>query len=57
MELGEYRWVNYAAWSMLVDEKTNLSLTAGVAHEFQSRVDEGRKHNDLRVFAGVDWAF
>lgn len=56
-DLGEYRWVNNVGWSLLLDEKNKLSLTAGLQHEYQSQVDPGRKHNDLRVYAGVDWEF
>ena len=56
-EIGEYRIVNNVAWAVLIDEKNKLSLTAGLAHEYQSQIDPGRQHNDLRLFAGVDWAF
>lgn len=56
-DLGEFRWVNNAAWSLLIDEESRISLTAGLAHEYQSKVDPMRKHNDLRLFAGIDWEF
>lgn len=56
-EIGEFRWVNNIAWSALIDEKTQLSLTAGLAHEYQSEVDPGRDKNDLRVFAGINLEF
>ena len=56
-DVGEFRWVNNVGWSLLVDEKNKLSLTAGLQHEYQSQVDLDRKKNDLRVFAGVDWEF
>ncbi len=56
-ELGEFRWVNNAAWSLLIDTENRVSLTAGLAHEYQSQVNPGRTRNDLRVFAGIDWEF
>lgn len=56
-DTGEFRWVNNVGWACILDEKTNLSLTAGLAHEYQSTVDPGRKRNDLRVFAGLAMEF
>jgi len=55
--LDEFRWVNNLAWSWLLDTKDNLSLTAGLQHEYQSQVDEDREKNDLRLYAGLqlDW--
>ena len=35
----------------------NMNLTAGLAHEYQSQVDPGRKRNDLRVYAGISMEF
>jgi putative salt-induced outer membrane protein YdiY len=57
LELGEFRWVNAAGWTFLLDKETRLSLNAGVQHEYQSQVDEGREHNDLRVTAGLGLEF
>lgn len=54
---GEYRIVSYANWAVLVDESTNMSLTAGLAHEYQSKVDPGIENNDLRIFAGLQFDF
>lgn len=54
---GEGRTVTGAEWSLLVDTETNLSLTAGLYHEYQGRVDPGRDHNDLKVYAGVQLDF
>lgn len=56
-QFGEFRWTNAAAWTCLLDEKTRLSLTAGVTHEYQSKVDDGKDHNDLRIYAGVQLEF
>lgn len=52
-DVGEYRWTNNVGWSCLMDQSLNLSLTAGVQHEYQSQVSAGREHNDFRLFAGV----
>jgi putative salt-induced outer membrane protein YdiY len=52
-----YRWVNNAAWSWLIDKENDLSLTAGVHYEYDSEVDPGQKHYDLRVYAGLQLDF
>ncbi|MEZ6209625.1 MAG: DUF481 domain-containing protein [Phycisphaerales bacterium] len=54
---GEYRTLSNAGYSILLDEKTNLSLTAGLQHEYQSEVDSGREHSDVRLFAGLALEF
>lgn len=56
-ELGEYRWVNAAGWSFLLDAESQLSLNAGVEHEYQSQVDPGRENNDIRATIGVALEF
>jgi hypothetical protein len=56
-ELGEYRWVSSAGWSYLLDEKNKLSLTAGVQYEYDSVVDPGDEHYDLRAFVGLQLDF
>ncbi len=56
-DLGEYRWITDAKWSMLMAEQSNLSLSAGLHNEYQSAVDPGIKHNDLYVFAGLTLDF
>lgn len=53
----QYRWVNNAAWSWLIDKENDLSLTAGVFCEYDSEVDPGQKHYDLRVYAGLQLDF
>ena len=56
-DTGEFRLVNSLGWSVLVDEETNMSLAAGLLHEYQSDVDEPTKDHDLRFFAGLQSAF
>ncbi|MFO0873509.1 MAG: DUF481 domain-containing protein [Phycisphaerales bacterium] len=52
-----YRWVNGIAWSWKIDRDNGLALTAGIDDEYQSDVAPDRDHNDLRVYAGIDWEF
>jgi len=52
-----WRWVNNLAWSWKIDKDNGLSLTAGLTDEYQSEVDADKEHNDLRVYAGVEWQF
>lgn len=56
-ESGEYRWISNAGWSLLMDEKMNLSLTVGLQYEYQSDVPSDREKDDLRVFAGLQLDF
>ncbi len=56
-DLGEFRNVNSAGYSILIDDKNNLSLTVGFAHEYQSQVAAGRQHNDFRLFGGLEFGF
>ena len=34
-----------------------MSLTLGLEHEYQSQIDPGRDHNDLRLIAGLQFDF
>jgi putative salt-induced outer membrane protein YdiY len=56
-EAGEFRWTNALDWSVLLDKEANMSLTAGLRHEHQSQVSPGREHDDLKVFAGLQFDF
>jgi putative salt-induced outer membrane protein YdiY len=56
-EMGEFRLVNTAGWSLLLDEETAMSLSAGLQHEYQSDVDGDTKENDFRLFAGLQFDF
>lgn len=56
-ETGELRAVNSAEWNALLDAENNLSLTAGLLHEYQSDVDEGIDENDLKVYVGLSFDF
>ena len=56
-EMGEYRAVSGAGWSVLVDEESNMSLIVGLEHEYQSQTDPGIKKNDFRIVAGLQFDF
>ncbi len=56
-ETGEYRTLSRLNWAVLVDPDSNISLTAGLEHEYQSDVDPGVEEHDLRVFAGFMFDF
>ncbi|UCD76675.1 MAG: DUF481 domain-containing protein [Phycisphaerales bacterium] len=56
-DTGEFRTFSRLNWAMLVDPDSNMSLTAGLEHEYQSKVDPGVDENDLRIFAGLMFDF
>ncbi|NOG54032.1 MAG: DUF481 domain-containing protein [Planctomycetes bacterium] len=56
-EMGEFRAVSTALWSYSINDKRNLSLNFGLLNEYQSKVDAGIKHNDLKVYGGLGFDF
>lgn len=54
---GEFRTLSNLGYSILLHNGTNLSLTAGLQHEYQSDVDPGREKSDLRIFTGLAMDF
>jgi len=52
-DLGEFRTLTNAKWSVLVDEESNLSLSIGVQHEYQSIVAPGDEEHDIRITANL----
>jgi putative salt-induced outer membrane protein YdiY len=56
-DFGEFRWVTRADYSLLLSESLNMSFTIGLRDEYQSEVDPGSKHNDLRITAGLQFDF
>lgn len=52
-DTGEFRAITALDWSLQLDEASGLSLSFGVHNEYQSRVDPGVKHNDLKIVAGL----
>jgi len=56
-DTGEFRAVSSLGWAVQLDPKSNMSLTAGLEHEYESQVDAGIDNHDLRVFAGMAFDF
>ncbi len=56
-DMGEFRWVNKAAWEVTVDPETNMFLRVGAEHRHDSDPGEGFKQNDLNYFLTLGWSF
>jgi putative salt-induced outer membrane protein YdiY len=56
-ETSEFRLVSSVRWNMLVRPESNMQLTASLENEYQSLVDPGNKHNDLRIRVGLRFDF
>lgn len=54
---GEFRTLSNVGYTVMLDERLNLGLTAGLQHEYQSDVDPGREKSDVRLFAGLSMEF
>lgn len=54
---SEFRTVSTVDWSLLVDEESAMSISAGLRHEHQTEVDPGVEHNDWNVYAGLRFDF
>ncbi len=56
-DFGNYRTRSAVNWAVRVFNDLDLSVTTGVSHEYQSRVDPDKDHNDLRFFTGLQFDF
>lgn len=56
-DFGNYRTRSDAHWAMKIFNDMDLAVTAGVTHEYQSVIDPGKDHNDLRFFTGLQFDF
>lgn len=56
-DFGEYRAVAKAAWELIVDPETKMSLKIGVEDRFDSTPGDGFKKNDFSYFALLVWSF
>ena len=54
---GEFRTIENLMWKLELDEATNMSLAAGIQHEYQSQTGPGQEKNDFRVFIGLNFSF
>lgn len=56
-DMGEFRWINRAAWEVTVDPETNMFLRLGAEHRHDSDPGDGFKQNDLDYFLTLGWSF
>ena len=56
-ELGEYRAIGNVEWKIKIDEADGLSLKFGLENEYESDVDTGTKHNDLKYYGALVFDF
>ena len=52
-DLGEFRNMTTFAWKWKLLEDPGLSLLAGVGNEYQSKVESGLKHNDVKYSTSI----
>ena len=52
-DLGEFRNLTTFAWKWKLMEDPGLSLLAGVENEYQSKVESGLKHNDVKYSTSI----
>lgn len=56
-ELGEYRAIGTLEWKIKIDEADGLSLKFGLENEYESDVEPGTKHNDLKYYGALVFDF
>lgn len=56
-EVGPYRVLARAAYHVLLDQRSNLSLRLGLEDQYDSRPGEGKRRNDLTYFAALVVSF
>jgi putative salt-induced outer membrane protein YdiY len=54
---NSFRSITTAGWALSLAEDSNMSLIAGVRHEYQSEVDPDTDHNDWRINFGLGFDF
>ena len=52
-DLGEFRNVSTFSWKWKLMEDPGLSLIAGVNNEYESSVESGLKHNDVKYSTSI----
>ncbi len=52
-DAGEFRFVSKADWTIDINHMDGISFKIGLEHEYESQVDPGLDHNDLRGYATV----
>lgn len=56
-DLFEFRVRSDLRWRYSFHDESNMSLSAGLRHEYESRTDPGVGHNDLRIIVGIEFDF
>ena len=56
-DFGEFRSTTLSGWKLDIDQADGLALTLGLLWEYQSVVDAGNEHNDLKIFGGLTFDF
>lgn len=56
-DFGNYRTRSDANWALRIFNDLDLAVTAGLTHEYQSVIDPGKDHHDLRIFTGLQFDF
>jgi putative salt-induced outer membrane protein YdiY len=56
-DIGRYRAEAKAAWEVLVDPESSMTLKLGIADRYDSNPGDGFKKNDLDYFAVLVWSF
>ena len=56
-DLGEFRNLSTLAWKWKLMEDPGLSLIAGVDNEYESSVESGLKHNDVKYSTSIGLDF
>lgn len=56
-DLDDYRARITGEWSFLFSKEMLLSFLVGTLYEYQSIVDPGNTHGDLRVYLGLRYGF
>ncbi len=53
----QFRVVSDAHWLLKINNADGISLKIGLANEYQSEVDPGKKHDDFRLFSTLVFDF
>ncbi len=56
-DVGRYRSLSGAEWSIKIDRADGLSLKFGIEHEYQSETDDDSDHNDFRYYGALVFDF
>lgn len=56
-DFNDYRLRSGGNWRYVIDQDMNLSLLIGYSFEYQSLIDPGAEHYDLRIYVGIQYSF